>query len=945
VGIFGATEVSYSGPNDGYAPGIIDAIWPDPQIDPQYGSGGAGNPIPAHGPIYTMGDILNHSKMAMEYLWGTHQTTWELHHYYGDPAMKIWTAVPTTATASHPSSLPVGATSLDITGSNCGGGIAALVYEDILVGKTTLAGGGTGTITFSALSGNEPTAVLTVSKHNYKPYIANIPVSSGPPTAAFTSDTVSVPLAGVVNFTDQSTGGPTSWSWTFEGGTPATSTDQNPSVTYNSAGTFDVSLTVTNPNGSDSETKTDYITVYVPSPPAAEFTASATNIEEGQSVTFTDQSTNSPTSWSWTFEGGTPATSTDQNPSITYNSAGTFDVSLTVTNSGGSDTETKIDYITVTAPLPTVGNTTVFATTSTTPNRRAMPFTMPEDGTIRSVTMYHEGGSGGLILGVYDGEGTPQNRLGVTPTTTIDGSAGWQTINLTSPAFAAGGTTVWLAWVYESIPGVRYQTGSPGRFQSDDLWAGGMPDPFGTGTQSDYLYSIYASYVPGGGPIQYTLTTNTVGNGSITLDPPGGVYDEGTVVTLTAVPDVGWQFDHWSGDLSGSQNPTIITMDADKSVTANFSKVWYWYTLTVNIVGQGSVTLDPPGGTYIEGTIVTLTAEPDTGWQFDNWSGDLTGTANPETITMDADKNVTANFSDVGTQTVGNTTVFGSTSVSTYRRAMPFTMPQNGNISSVTMYHEGGSGGLILAVYDGEGTPQNRLGVTPTTTINSSAGWQTINLTGSAYVAGGSTVWLAWVYESNPGIRYEIGSPGRYQSGDTWSGGMPDPFGSGSQSSYLYSIYATYTPSGGPTYGTVGNTTILGSTSVTPNRRAMPFTMSEDGTIESITMYHEGGSGGLILAVYDGSSLPQNRLGVTPSTTINSSAGWQTINLTTPVSVTGGTTIWLAWVYESIPGVRYEIGSPGRAQSGDLWSGGMPDPFGSSTQSDFIYSIYATYSK
>lgn len=108
-------------------------------------------------------------------------------------------------------------------------------------------------------------------------------------------------------------------------------------------------------------------------------------------------------------------------------------------------------------------------------------------------------------------------------------------------------------------------------------------------------------------------------------------------------------------------------------------------------------------------------------------------------------------------------------------------------------------------------------------------------------------------------------------------------------------------------------------------------------------MNHEAGSGSMILAVYDGASLPQNRLGVTATTTVSSSAGWQTINLTSPAFVSGGTTVWLAWVYENIPGVRYEIGSPGRAQSGDLWAGGMSDPFGSSTQSDFIYSIYATY--
>jgi hypothetical protein len=59
-------------------------------------------------------------------------------------------------------------------------------------------------------------------------------------------------------------------------------------------------------------------------------------------------------------------------------------------------------------------------------------------------------------------------------------------------------------------------------------------------------------------------------------------------------------------------------------------------------------------------------------------------------------------------------------------------------------------------------------------------------------VTGGSSIWLAWVYQTNPGIAYQTGTPGRAQSTDTWSGGMPDPFGSSSTGSYLYSIYATY---------------------------------------------------------------------------------------------------------------------------------------------------------
>jgi Zn-dependent metalloprotease len=174
-------------------------------------------------------------------------------------------------------------------------------------------------------------------------------VCAGPPVANFSGTPTSGGAPLTVNFTDLSSNDPTSWSWSFPGGTPSGSTVQNPSVTYNTPGNYNVSLTATNASGSDGETKTNYIAVAAPQPPVANFTASTTNPSVGGSVTFTDTSTNSPTSWSWTFEGGTPGTSTAQNPTITYNTEGTFDVTLVATNAQGSDGETKVDYITVSA--------------------------------------------------------------------------------------------------------------------------------------------------------------------------------------------------------------------------------------------------------------------------------------------------------------------------------------------------------------------------------------------------------------------------------------------------------------------------------------------------------------------------------------------------------------------------------------------------------------------
>ena len=212
-----------------------------------------------------------------------------------------------------------------------------------------------------------------------------------------------------VQFSNQSSANSVSWNWSFSGGTPSTSTDPNPVVTYNSPGVFSVILEVTNATGGtnlltennfiivndvptanftssingtaatftnnssnatsyswdfgDGNSSTDFSpthtyssdgtytvvmaatndcgsvtfteTVTISTAPAAAFSSNVTSGCAPLTVQFSNQSSTNSVSWSWSFPGGTPSTSTDPNPTVVYNSAGTFNVTLEVTNGTG----------------------------------------------------------------------------------------------------------------------------------------------------------------------------------------------------------------------------------------------------------------------------------------------------------------------------------------------------------------------------------------------------------------------------------------------------------------------------------------------------------------------------------------------------------------------------------------------------------------------------------
>jgi len=220
----------------------------------------------------------------------------------------------------------------------------------------TYASAGTYTVSLNAQNANggdtyTRTGYINVTDSNPSAVVSGF---NGTPTSG------AAPLT--VTFNDTSTNIPTKWNWNFGSWSAAdggVSTARNSSHTYASAGTYTVTLNAQNANGGDTYTRTGYITVTDsdPSEVVASFIGTPTSGTAPQTVTFTDTSTNSPTSWNWSFGDGSLENSTARNPVHTYASTGIFTVTLNATNHAGSDLFTRTNYITFisSTPISTVG--------------------------------------------------------------------------------------------------------------------------------------------------------------------------------------------------------------------------------------------------------------------------------------------------------------------------------------------------------------------------------------------------------------------------------------------------------------------------------------------------------------------------------------------------------------------------------------------------------------
>ena len=444
------------------------------------------------------------------------------------------------------------------------------------------------------------------------------------PTAGFGADLTSGCAPLTVQFSDQSSANATSWNWTFEGGNPASSAEQNPLVTFPNSGTFTVTLTVSNASGSNTATQTDYITVN--SVPSVDFTVStnglsanftntstnadtyswsfgdgntssesnpnhdyaddgtytvtlnATNacgtVTTSQEVTittvpsagfsadimsgcapltvqFSDQSSANATSWSWTFEGGNPASSTAQNPSVVYDSPGVYAVSLEVSNAAGSNTNTQSSYITVntvpTAEFSLSGAGAAIALTNTSTNASSYSWdfgdgmgseetnpthTYATDG-VYTVTLIASNSCGSTEIS--------ENFTAVTPPTagfSADQTSGCAPLNVQFTDQSSTNTTSW-AWTFEGGNPVSSNEQNP------------MVSYTTPGT---YAVSLVATNAAGENTaiLSNYITVNDVPNASFTSSTAG--TNVNFTNTSTGASTYSWNFG--DGNTSDDTNPS-----------------------------------------------------------------------------------------------------------------------------------------------------------------------------------------------------------------------------------------------------------------------------------------------------------------------------------------------------------------------------------------------------
>lgn len=313
-------------------------------------------------------------------------------------------------------------------------------------------------------------------------------------------------------------------------------------------------------------------------------------------------------------------------------------------------------------------------------------------------------------------------------------------------------------------------------------------------------------------PTMYTLTVNLSGSGSVSKTPSQASYASGSTVSLVATPATGYLFSGWSGSASGTSNELSVAMSANKTITATFAAIPpARYGLTLINVGGGIATASPSASDYSSGATVTITASAAAGYSFTGWSGNASGSTNPLTITMTADKVITATYAlikyTLSTTVVGSGTISRSPDLAGYDSASTVTLeaiPADGyNFTAWSGNASGSTNPLSVTMSANKAITATFTAVPPTlyglTLINVGNGTATASPTGPNYSSGASVTLTA--------------SPSAGYSFTQWSG---DASGSTNPLTITMSSHKTITATYQPIKytleaGTVGGGTVVAS--------------------------------------------------------------------------------------------------------------------------------------
>ena len=411
--------------------------------------------------------------------------------------------------------------------------------------------------------------------------------SSNPPVAAFSASQTTGCAPFTVQFSDQSTGTVTSRSWSFPGGSPSVSTLPNPTVTYPNQGSFNVSLTVANSDGSDVEVKSNYIVVNCTNsnPPEADFVASPTQGCAPLTVQFANTSTGVVTDFLWSFPGGSPSTSTQPNPTVVYGSQGSYTATLTVSNADGSDSRTRTNYIDVNCST----QTQPVASFTATPTQGCAPLTV----------FYNDTSTGGVTGRQWSFPGgTPASASGQYVSVVYE-DMGQYTASLTV-SNSSGTDTETKAGLIQVDCEIQPDAPVAGFTANQTSGCAPMTVQFtnqSTGDDQEYLWSF-----PGGFP-----STSTQANPTVSYQNPGNFN-----VSLTVSNGGGSDTEYKSQYISVNDGTATADFNYTSSgYTVNFNNLSTNTTNYVWTFGDGaSSTQANPTHTYNNPGIynITLTA-------------------------------------------------------------------------------------------------------------------------------------------------------------------------------------------------------------------------------------------------------------------------------------------------------------------------------------------------